>query len=111
MKVISRSVFLGFFRGASLVALILVLVGVAQAGEYFRVDMVKPQHFIIETLVPGSVGTSSRGPSTQIRLHQQHGRTMVHAIIPPGAELQVTVGSHRLHLRMIDDENYQVQED
>lgn len=112
MKVISQGVLFGFPRTAFLsLALVLVLLGTALGGEYFRVDMVKPQHFVIETLVPGPVATSSRGPQTQIRLRQQHGRTVIHAVVPPGGELQVTVGSHRLRLQMTDDQWYQVHED
>ena len=112
MKIINQGVLHGLLRITSLSAtFVLVLTGAALGGENFRVDMVKPQHFIIETLVTGPVATSSRGPRTQIRLLQQQGRTVVHAVVPPGAELQVKVGNHRLVLRMTDDEHYQVQED
>jgi hypothetical protein len=108
----NRGDLFGFFRIATVgAALVLLLWGAAWGGEYFRVEMVKPQHFMIETLVPGPVATSSRGPQTQIRLRQQHGRTVVHAVVPPCGELQLTVGSHRLRLWVTDDGSYQVQEE
>jgi hypothetical protein len=81
-------------------------------GQYFQVQMVSPQYFRIQPLVQGPVSTVLLGGGSQQLINRrENGQQVIYARVPPGAELTVSVGRHRLRLRMTDAERYEIREE
>lgn len=76
-------------------------------------EMVSPQHFRIQSQVSGPVSTSlaGGGGSQQLITRQENGRTVIYAVVPPGATLILRVGNHRLRLWMTTPQDYYYRED
>jgi hypothetical protein len=85
----------------------------AVAGKYFLVEMLTPQHFRIQTQIPGPVSTSLVGGDgmQSILTRQENSRTVIYASLPLRARLQVKVGEHRLLIWMIDPQHYEMRQE
>jgi hypothetical protein len=85
----------------------------AGEGQYFQVHMVSPQYFRIQPLVKGPVSTVllGGGGSQQLINRRENGQQVIYARVPVGAELTVSVGRHRLRLRMTDASRYDIREE
>lgn len=83
-------------------------------GRNFAVEMVSPQHFLIQSRISGPVSTSlmgGGGGNQTLITRQENDRTIIEAVVPVGATLSLQVGPHSLRLRMIDGTRYQIDED
>jgi hypothetical protein len=82
-------------------------------GRNFAVEMVSPQHFLIQSRIPGPVSSSLMGGGGNQTLitRQENDRTIIEAVVPVGATLSLRVGPHSLRLRMIDGTRYHIDEE
>jgi hypothetical protein len=102
---------------ASLRSLVIVCITLGSAlnaapERYFQVEMLAPGHFRIQPNNPGPISTVLvGGGQSQLITIQENGRTSIYAEVQPGASLKIKVGSHQLHLWMIDSNNYETREE
>ena len=101
----------------SLLSLLIFCITIESAlpatpERHFQVEMLAPGYFRIKPNNPGPISTVLVGGSqSQVITRQKNGRTSIYADVQPGALLKLKVGSHLLHLWMIDSNNYETRED
>lgn len=79
----------------------------------FRVEMVSPQKFRIESRIGGPVSSSivGGGGNQTLITRQENGRTVINAEVPVGAVLNLKVGFRSMKLQMVDSQHYQCWEE
>lgn len=102
---------------SSLLSIVIVCITLGAAlpaapVRHFQIEMLAPGHFRIQPNNPGPISTMLvGGGQSQVITLQENGRTSIYADVQPGALLKLKVGSHQLHLWMIDSNNYETKED